>query len=121
MTDLKNDSLGERELQSLLKRIDKMVPVEESEQRLTASSRRTAYGRLIVAIAWVVAFSTLWAILYYNTLIENSDSFAYVFPRLSISVGLIASVVLLRMTDRLALKWALIAAVAIMVISRSMV
>lgn len=112
-------ALNEREVARLLKRIDRMIPLEESEQRLMTSSKRVVYSRLVIAVLWVAVFSSLWTLAYYSMLSANSESLAYIIPRLSVSVGLIAVVVFMRMTDRLKLSWAMVIAVLIMVISRT--
>ena len=112
-------ALNEREVTRLLKRIDRMVPLEESETRLMTSSKRVTYSRVVIAFLWVAVFSSLWALAYYSMLSANSDSLAYIVPRLSVSVGLMAFVVFMRMTDRMKLSWAIVAAVVILVISRA--
>lgn len=114
-------TLDERAVARLLKRIDGMVPAEQAEHKLISSSRRIAYGRVAIAILWVMAFSSLWAALYYNMLSEQSDSLEYILPRLSLSVGLMGTVVYMRLTERMKLSYALAAGVAIYVISRAIV
>lgn len=113
--------LGEREVARLLKRIDGMIPVEESERLLLKSSKRAAYGRFAVAITWVVVFGSMWALAYYSILSGHSESLSYILPRLSVSAGLVAAVIFMRFTDRLKLRWAMVAAVGIMIVSRAMV
>ena len=111
--------LNEREIARLLKRVDRMVPLEESEQRLLKSSKRAAYGRAAVALLWIAVFSSLWAFLYYNMLAASSDSMSYILPRLSLSVGLWVSILYLRNTDRLKLRWAVVGGIMVFVISRA--
>lgn len=113
--------LNERETARLLKRIDRMVPVEEAEKRLLVSSKRVAYARVSIAVLWIIVFGSMWAVGYYSILSEHSESLGYILPRLALSTGMIGAVVYLRLTDRLKLRWALVAAVIILAISRAIV
>ena len=116
-----SNAISEREISRLLKRIDRLVPLEESETRLLERSKRVTYSRAAMAIIWIVAFTSMWAVLYYSMLSAQSDSMSYIVPRLSLSVGLMAAILFLRITDRLKMRWALVAAVMIFLISRSIV
>lgn len=119
MVDQGGRALSEREIEHLLKRIDSLVPLEESNMRMLASSKRAAYSRYTIAVVWVTGFCALWTLAYYSMLAEESSSLDYILPRLSISVGFMGTIIFLRMTERLKVQWAIVAGVALFVISRA--